>query len=143
VDVLFLIIKGVLMSEGMRPKGQELSVFYKRFEGLFQDKVGGNFSWATGEKAKLVVGFIRMTEAQGVRDRSQLEEQLDLFFEFIEAQLLAWVGWEKATRGNLLGFLTNKDQVQIFVAKKRKKSSDKTAESTGVVGTAVQDEWDR
>lgn len=126
----------------MKPTGLDLRVFYRRFETLFQRLTEQDFKWQPGEKGKYVNGYIRMCEALEVRDESRIDEMVDTYMQLLESQLRAWWSWPKATRSNLIGFVTNADQVRIFAGKKRKPMLTPTALEMGSIGTSTQADWD-
>lgn len=127
----------------MKPTGTDLRVFYRRFETMFTRLTEQEFKWKPGEKGKFITGYIRMCEAMGVRDEARIEEMTDLYMQLLETQTKAWWKWPRATRVNLLGFLTNSDQIKIFAGKKKKPIlHDVSAASLGSIGTETQADWD-
>lgn len=110
---------------------------YDLFVKVYNAATGGKFAWKQGEKGRVKVLFTLVAEAMSKRDEEEFGSVLKVFGEYLIFQAEKWLSWAKRDRMNYIGFLTNKDNIQIFV-----KGLNKPNGKLNIVGTKEKDVWE-
>lgn len=117
-------------------KGKNLATIYSAYAKAYQAAVG-KWEWGKGEKQRIKATFVLCAEALGARDEASFGDVLDKFSEYIEKSLQDFLGWDKANRNNVLGYLYNIERVQMFFAK-----LNHTESKPVIAGQQSNSEWD-
>jgi len=123
-------------NEPLQLKGENLKKVYKTFVKQYSDI--GTFVWKKGEKGKVKNLFTLLAESFKIREEEKMGDALSLFEDYVFKHTKKWVLWDKASRDNYIGFLLNKENINVY---KASKTTTKEQE-TGIAGTNDNDEWD-
>jgi superfamily II DNA or RNA helicase len=115
--------------------GDNLKLIYSSFEHPYKQLVG-KWEWKKGYKPRVKQLFVTMTEQMNIRTQDRFDEAIDSFIEYVEQGTKQWLGWDKATPLNYLGFLANKSSVELFAATKV------LGNDLDIAGTETNDTWE-
>lgn len=125
----------------MRPDRKQVSTLYKGTVSYFEELTSSKWSWNSGEKPRILQGYIIFCEAAGVRDKDRIPEMMDLFLKIMEKRSKKWIQWSEASRVNYLGFLLRREDLKVE-GSKMNTDNKADAKDLEIAGTKTSDEWE-
>lgn len=125
----------------MRVKGDNLKSLYRTFSDIYRSRVGSSFKWKSGEKGRVKKLFTYCSEAMGLRDEKDFKAALKMLASYLEQKSDEWLQWDHRSRGNYIGFLSKKEEIEVFVSGELSEGPEFSKELQ-IAGTATDDEWD-
>jgi hypothetical protein len=126
------------MVERMKLETENRKKVYDYFLDVYHAATGSRFVWKQGEKGRVKKIFTTISEAMGKRDEEDFTLVLKCYKEYLLFSAEKWLAWDKRDRLNYIGFLFNKDNINIYVVGRDKKNS----KALNIVGTRGKNEWE-
>jgi hypothetical protein len=111
-------------------------IVYDTFIIVYEAASGSKLKWRQGEKGRVKMMFTLVSEAMGIRDEEKFTKVVKMFANYMISAADKWITWDKRDRGNYIGFLLNKENINIFVKGESKLGGKK------IVGVKEKNDWE-